>query len=231
MTQRYTSGAYALANPDWHASDAAHKAGALSDALRDWGIRPKTVVDVGCGTGAVLRGVHERFVEDWPETTWQGWDIAELPLPAQRGSDDIRFVCGDYVANGPACELALCVDVFEHIADDVGFLTSLFTKASCVVFRIPLDRAVWNGVRPGRMATFRNVYGHLHHYDKRQALRLLDRAGFEVEDVRYDRIPVTRHGWGRALDACRAWAASAFGDAGVWLVGGYSLIVCARARR
>ena len=59
----YTSGRYAEANPDWHEADAEHKARVLGDLIGYLGLEPRSVVDVGCGTGAVLRHLKAQLDE------------------------------------------------------------------------------------------------------------------------------------------------------------------------
>ena len=49
MSDLYSNGTYAEQNPDWHESDAAHKAEAIAGLIHFAGLEPRTVVDVGCG--------------------------------------------------------------------------------------------------------------------------------------------------------------------------------------
>ncbi len=222
MSDAYQTGAYAQANPDWHEADAAHKSAVLVEVIRALGWSPRTVVDVGCGTGAVLAG----FVGEMRE----GWDPSPEAIrrAEQHRSEQVRFVCGDFVATSHRVDLALCVDVLEHVPDDLAFLTLLRERADRFLFRIPLDLSALDIVRPRRLLEARRSLLHRHVYTRELALDLLERAGYRREHVRYDRIPppvdTLRR---RAVDALRrtsfAWAP----DATVRALGGWSLVVAA----
>ena len=73
--------------------------------------------------------------------------------------------------------------------------------------------------------------GHLHYFTKDTALAALTDTGHEIVDHSYTSIVVDRGGDG--LKAKAAWlprvlAPKLLGDAGVRLLGGYSLIVLCR---
>ena len=53
-TGRYRDGTYLAHNPDWHDGDGAWKASRIYDLLVRNQVQPRSVCDVGCGTGRVL---------------------------------------------------------------------------------------------------------------------------------------------------------------------------------
>lgn len=229
---RYTSGNYAADNPDWHDSDAASKADALIRLIRFAGLQPRTVVDVGCGTGGVLRRLHAELDAELPETSWEGWDIAREPIRRARRSEGgrLRFVCGDFLRSDRRVELLLCLDVIEHVSDDLAFLRALRSRADWFIFRIPLDLSVLDLVRPARMLDARHRYGHLHLYSRELALDLLEEAGYLSEIVRYDRVPPSLGSpRRRAVDRLRRGLFAIAPDHAVRWIGGWSLLVAARA--
>lgn len=231
MSDPYTSGRYAERNPDWHEGDAPHKARALAAAIRFGGLQPRTVVDVGCGTGAVLRALSEELQDELPDTRWEGWDIAPEAIRRARATEGGRllFVGEDFLQSERKADLLLCIDVLEHVADDRAFLEALRPRATWFLFRIPLDLSALDVVRPRRLLAARHQYGHRHFYTRELAVDLLRTAGFRVETVRYDRVPPPRDTARRWLaDAVRtAWFERAPDRAARWL-GGFSLIVLAR---
>jgi SAM-dependent methyltransferase len=222
----YTSGRYAEHHPAWHEEDAAPKADAVAGLLRFGGIVPHTVVDVGCGTGGVLRLLARRFAERWPTTHFEGWDIAKDAVRRARAFEggQLHFVHGDFLASERHADLLLCLDVFEHVVDDVGFLHSLAGRAQWMVFRIPLDLSVWDVARPGRLLRVGPELGHRHVYTRELALQRLEQAGYRVVTERYHRI---RHGRRRGIDPLRSvWGRVDPHRAVRWL-GGASLMVLA----
>lgn len=229
----YTSGRYAEANPTWHEEDAPHKAWALAETIRYCGLRPATVVDVGCGTGAVLYHLKTELDPELPETSYEGWDIAPAALrrARQREQHRLTFVCEDFLESERVADLILCVDTFEHVGDDVAFLRALRPRAPWFLFRIPLDLSLLDLARPRRLLTARRAYGHRHAYTRELAYQALREAGYTVAYARYHRIPQERFSpRGRVVDLARRGLFAVHPHTAVRLLGGWSLIVTASAR-
>src|SRR5947209_12388282 len=68
----YTSGAYLQKNTLWHADESPWKAEYVLRILKRNGIVPRTICDVGCGAGEVLRLVQKGMKADC--TLW-GYEI------------------------------------------------------------------------------------------------------------------------------------------------------------
>ncbi len=232
MSDPYTTGAYAEANPDWHAADAAHKAEALAQMIRAVGLRPGAVVDVGCGTGGVLASLSHTLGSELPDTRWEGWDIApEAVRRAQHDHPHLEFVCGDVRVSEVQADLMICVDTFEHVGDDEAFLSALRLRAPWHLFRIPLDLCAIDVVRPDRLRDRVQRLGHRHLYTRELALGLLQRAGYAIEGERYHRIgPVDPGVRGRVLDRVRRGLYRGAPHLTVRWLGGWSLVVCCRAQ-
>jgi SAM-dependent methyltransferase len=227
------TGSYADQNPDWHEADAAHKAQALAAAIRFAGLSPRSVVDVGCGTGRVLALLKREFDRELPDTEWEGWDIAPEAIARARKREGRRltYVAGEFLDSERQVDLLLGIDVIEHVEDDLGFLEGLRSRADWFLFRIPLDLSALDVVRPGRLLAARKVWGHRHFYTRDMALDLLQVAGYRVETLRYDRVPPPRDTpRRRVVDLARRTLFAAAPDRAVRWVGGFSLIVCARPR-
>jgi len=227
---RYRSGRYAAANPDWHEEDAAHKAQAVASLVRWAGLRPRTVVDVGCGTGGVLAALRTELGPELPDTTWEGFDLAPEPIrrAKKREAQRLSFVEGDFLDSERSVDLVLCLDVVEHLADEEAFLRSLRNRAQQFVFRLPLDLSVLDVVRPRRMLGFRHAYGHRHFWTRELAMDLLVGCGFTIHHERYDRVPPVsasrRH---RVVDGVRRGLVAALPHGAVRWLGGFSWLVLA----
>lgn len=53
VSERYLGGAYAAANPEWHAQDSPYKAGYVVRLLDRQGLRPRSILDLGTGVGEI----------------------------------------------------------------------------------------------------------------------------------------------------------------------------------
>lgn len=233
MVDPYVTGAYRAHNPDWHASDAVHKAEALARLIRYCGIVPRTVVDVGCGSGGVIAALKAAFDAELPNTAWEGWDPSEVAIgmAREREGERLQYVAGDFLRSERRADVVLLIDVVEHVVDDVAFLEALRGRADWFLLRLPLELSVLDVVRPQRVLAARIRYGHRHFYTREMALALLDTAGFRVDTWRYDRVPPpTDTMRKRLVDAARRAAFAWDEDRAARWLGGFSLLVCARPR-
>lgn len=134
------------------------------------------VLDLGCGTGAVLAEVSQRYEAS-------GLDRSELALAfsAKRGLR--RLVLGD----GSCLPFAagvfdgiVALDIFEHIEDDRTAFAEAFRVLSpggALVLSVPAFRWLWG---PHDVALM-----HQRRYRLRQVVCELESAGFVVEHSSY----------------------------------------------
>jgi SAM-dependent methyltransferase len=183
---RYTDGTYRETVPNWHLSDAPWKAAAVSRMIERHGLRPRRVVDVGCGAGGILRELRSRLPA---EVELEGYDISPdaIALCREHGGERLRYVQADFTADGAAhADLALVLDVFEHVPDYLGFLAALRGKADWFIFHVPIDLSM-QGLRHDSAwpLAMRSRYGHLHYFTKQTALATLADVGYEIVDCFY----------------------------------------------
>lgn len=229
---RYLNGDYAEKNPDWDSADAPWKAGKIAQILADHNVAPKSVVEVGCGSGAVLVSLQRSL----PDTRMEGYDIApDAQLfwngPSHSG---IQFGLGDYLEMDTAVpDVVLVVDVLEHLGNPWEFLNRLRQRSKLIVCHIPLDLSASSVLRERPLLYVRDKVGHLHYFTKTLAVSLLEESGYEIIEARYtnaslespQRALKTRvFGWVRRL----FYALNK--DLGVRMLGGETLMVIARPR-
>jgi ubiquinone/menaquinone biosynthesis C-methylase UbiE len=180
----YTNGGYLEKNPRWHTDESPWKARYVLQLLARNAIKPRTVCDVGCGAGEVLRQVHDGLGR---ASSCVGYDISPqaLAMCQKLSRADLTFKLGDIREETDAhFDLILLMDVFEHLENYFTFLREIRTKAEYKVIHIPLDISV-RTVLWGRLSRFRAAYGHLHYFTKDVALEMLREVGYEVIDYVY----------------------------------------------
>ena len=55
ITSRYNDGGYLSENPDWHVGDSPWKAQQIHKIIDRNKLSPRTICEVGCGAGEILR--------------------------------------------------------------------------------------------------------------------------------------------------------------------------------
>lgn len=230
--ERYFNGDYAQKNPDWDSADAPWKAALVAKLLKEHGCQTTSLVEIGCGSGAVLAALRPMF----PDSSLAGFDIAPdaQRFWPQAAGGGIRFVLGDYLAmQEPVAEVVLVLDVLEHLGNPWEFLARLRDRSKLAVFHIPLDLSSSSVLRERPLLHVREKVGHLHYFTRGLALAMLDECGWEVLEARYTGAAFTapkRSLKTRLAGIARRAAFRLLGHAGVRLLGGETLIVLARPR-
>lgn len=227
---RYTTGTYLESNPTWHAEDAPWKARHILDMLDAHGLRPRTICEVGCGAGGILRELHDKL--DFA-TELVGYDISPqaLELARPRATDRLRFELRDVLDDEDGSfDLILVMDVIEHMEDYFGLLRGMRRKSGHQLFHIPLDLSALSVARPHVLLEGRESLGHIHYFIKDTALQLLRDLEYQIVDQRYTFRMENPEPSPKAyvLKYARKALFSADPDLAVRLLGGHSLLVLTR---
>lgn len=229
-TTIYSDGTYLRNNPDWHADDSAWKAGHVAALLDRHGVVPASVCEVGCGSGEILVQLRRLLP---PRTRFTGYDISPdaMRLASRKAGPGLEFRLGNALEDdGERFDLAMAIDVFEHVEDYFGFLRKLRAKARYKVFHIPLELSAWMVARATPLIRQRRASGHLHHFSKETALATLEDTGYKVIDYQYTSgaTDLGNLGWKtRLLKGPRKAMHFLDPDAAARYLGGYSLLVLA----
>lgn len=225
----YLDGAYLAKNPKWHVEESAWKVEHIVRILERNQLSPKTICDVGCGAGEVLKQLQTQLNGDCE--LW-GFDVSPqaIDLAMPRANEGLYFHVSDIRDVKAFYDLLIVLDVFEHIEDYFSFLRQLKAKSRYKIFHIPLDLSVQTVFRKNGLFKRRELHEHLHYFTKETALQALRDAGYEVLDWSYtsranDLGTATGQ---RLLKLPRKFFFALHKDVTVRLLGGYSLIVLAR---
>lgn len=175
----YLDETYLSQNPTWHVEDSAWKAQQIRKMLSRHSVKLDTVCEVGCGAGEILKQLSAKY----PATMFFGYEFSPqaFELCKTRESEKIKYFMENLLDKDNRFDVLLCIDVFEHIEDYIGFLKQLKSKASVHIFHIPLDISVSSVLRNAMMSA-RESAGHLHYFTPETALATLKDSGYEVVD-------------------------------------------------
>ncbi len=180
--ERYQDGRYLQVHPEWHDGDAGWKAAEVRQVLRDEGLAPATVCDVGCGTGGVLAALRH----DLPGVRLVGLEPSpQAVAEAARLHPEVDVVQGTVEVVEERFDLVMALDVIEHVEDYFTFLRSLHPLGDCFLFHIPLDMTVSAVARMRPIVLGREHVGHLHPFSRETALAALRETGYVVDSERY----------------------------------------------
>ena len=133
-----------------------------------------TIIDVGCGTGANLAGLADRYDCVGIDTSADAIRLARSRFGA------VKFIQGSAPRDlGPIIEraaLILLCDVLEHVPDDFAMLSELLAAArpGCYfLMTVPADLSLWS--------EHDRAFGHYRRYSTRRFEQLWQ--GLAVEPV------------------------------------------------
>lgn len=175
----YSNQDYLHKNPSWHVEDSPWKAKQVQTILNKNKITPKTIAEIGCGAGEILISLSDHY----KDASFYGYEVStdahEMCKP--KATDKLSFFLADMGGEDVHYDVSLCMDVFEHVEDYIGFLRRLKDKADYHVFHIPLDISMNTLFRNGMIKT-RVDAGHLHYYTAETAIATLEDVGYEIID-------------------------------------------------
>ena len=172
----YNEGTYLKHNANWHQEDSPYKAKLIIELLDKLPV--KSILEVGCGAGEVIKIMSSRF----PEKQFYGYDISPdaATFWAGKESSNLSFSCTNLIESEKNVDLVLCLDVFEHIDDYMGFLRKLKSHGTCFIFNVPMDMCVMKLLTKG-LKYAREEVGHLHYFNEWSAKATLADCGYQIE--------------------------------------------------
>lgn len=179
---RYTDGRYLQANSNWHENDSIWKAGKINAMLQRNNIVSKTVCEIGCGAGEILKQLSIWM----PKSNFYGFEPSPqaYEICRKKQNETVKYECKDITQIHSNFDVLLCIDVFEHVEDYMGFVRSLKSIAHHKIFHIPIDLSVLAVLR-NSMLDQRKSVGHLHYFTKETALATLIDCGHEIVDFAF----------------------------------------------
>jgi SAM-dependent methyltransferase len=197
-TREFYDAAYTTEDPAeaerlgrWRALGARSKADHVETLLARAGLRPHTVVEIGCGDGSLLAELAARRIAP----TIDGFDISPTAAGYARERKAARRVeafDGRHVpAPDEGYDLAVLSHVLEHVPDPLPLLTESARVAHHVMIEVPLE-ANRSAARPAKRAEAARI-GHLHRFDRAAVKALAEAAGLQTTHELADPLPYKHH--------------------------------------
>lgn len=140
--------------------------------------RHSTVVDVGCGTGANLAGLADRYHCVGIDASSHAIRLAKQRFP------NVRFIHGLAPADlGEVIEttrLVLLTDVLEHVADDFELLSRLLAATqpgTYFLITVPANQGLWS--------QHDQSFGHYRRYDRQRFEQIWQGLAVRTQFVSY----------------------------------------------
>jgi SAM-dependent methyltransferase len=192
----------------WRMHGARLKAGHVVALCERAGLRPRTLVEIGCGDGAVLQELAERGLASELDGFELSAPAAELarkrPIP---GARRIEAYDGARVpADDGAYDLAVISHVLEHVPDPAALLAEAARVARWVLVEVPLE-ANRSAARPAKRAQAREI-GHIQAFDRAAMHGLVAGAGLALQAELTDPLPYSHHAFFADGATARAKAAA-----------------------
>lgn len=173
----YIDGSYhAKTGGTWHVEDAPFKARQVRRMLeRHPELKAQSICDIGCGAGGVLAEL-DRIIE--PTVQLVGYDVSPKAHSLSLGFENrrCRFVRGE---DTQTFDLALVLDVVEHVEDCFTFMRQCGAKATWKIYHIPLDASASLVLRGAHCW---DSVGHLHLFTLETALKSVEHSDQRVID-------------------------------------------------
>jgi len=224
----HINGEYLKTNPTWHVEFSPWKAENIHRFMNRNHLAPKTICEVGCGAGEVLRQLQSKLS---PDCRFWGFDVSPQAIEMARSRENasLRFGVADFgEMYSPRFDLLLMLEVVDHVEDYLGFLRMLKPRGDLKIFSFSLDISVQSALREGAFAQRRGLHHHLHHFSKETALSVLKETGYEILDYMYPPPPPARTSMQKLAKPLRSLSFALNPDLSVRFFGGHSLLILAR---
>lgn len=137
----------------------------------------RSVLDIGCGTGIVLK----EFLSRGKDVYGTDASLEAVKFSQQRGLPNIFHVdFSETSFKNKQFDLILCLDVIEHVEKDRQILVNIqknMHKGSCLLLTVPAFQILWGADDV--------VLGHKRRYTKGRLKELFEECGFEVVKISY----------------------------------------------
>ncbi len=136
---------------EWLQLNAIERVNSIQQLLEKSNFKPDSILEIGCGTGAILRELQNRKIGN----TYTGVDYSEEAIMYLRdNSENINASIIDITSRGFSLDihydLILLIHVLQHLEDPAAILKHILMKArfSYLIIEIPFEDTFLNKIVP-----------------------------------------------------------------------------------
>ena len=152
---------------------------------------PRSIVEIGCGDGALLSELHRRGFG----AQLSGFEITDAAVAIARQRPHLHEVArydGEHLpVADDTYDLGILSHVLEHVPEPAALLGEVGRACRAVVVEVPLE-ANLSARRSSKRAGAAEV-GHLHEFGRTAVADAVDRAGLRVVTELDDALPLAVH--------------------------------------
>lgn len=168
----------------WLEYGALEKTNSVSLFLRDFQIKPSTLIELGCGTGAVIRECQRRTLAH--RYIAVDYSAAALEFCRQQSSR-IELLQGDIVANPPALQgdVVLLSHTLEHLEQPQTCLKNIRERIDFdwLIAEVPLEDLALGHLK-ATLGLRRDRAGHVQFFHPASFRELIQESGYRIVSER-----------------------------------------------
>lgn len=173
---------------EWLRRSAGQKADSVEQLLRGNRIKPESVLELGCGTGAVMGELQKRgLAQHYYGIDYSATAIAYL----KTAFPDIQCTVADVmettnVFERDSFDVVICSHVIEHLEDPVSFFQAIGRQFQFdyLVAEVPLEDLFFGKVKALLKDRSKNPAGHVQFFTRSSFLALITAMQYTVVDER-----------------------------------------------
>ena len=173
---------------EWLHRGAGQKADSVEQLLHRNRIKPESVLELGCGTGAVIGELQRRGLG----RHYYGIDYSATAIAYLKTAfPDIQCAVADVaetanVFDKDSFDVVICSHIVEHLEDPLSFLQAVGQQFQFdyIVAEVPLEDLFFGRVKALLKDRSKNPAGHVQYYTRRSFLELVTTMQYSVVDER-----------------------------------------------
>ena len=164
---------------EWLRRGAGQKADSVEQLLHRNGIKPESVLELGCGTGAVIGELQQRALAQH----YYGIDYSATAIAYLKTAfPTIQCTVADVmetanVFDKDSFDVVICSHIIEHLEDPVSFLQAIGQRFQFeyLVVEVPLEDLFFGRAKALLKDRSKNSAGHVHFFFRAVAFIRLSR--------------------------------------------------------